>query len=85
MKVPVLFFQGAKDKVVLPDQTLRMLQALRGRGVPSACLLFPEEGHGFRRSDTLRQVLAAELAFYARVFGFIPADPVPPLELGADA
>ena len=85
IKAPVLFFQGAKDKVVLPDQTLRMLQALRQRGVPSACLLFPEEGHGFRRADTLRQVLAAELAFYGRVFGFTPADAVPALDLEAGA
>ncbi|HEY1992450.1 MAG TPA: prolyl oligopeptidase family serine peptidase [Gammaproteobacteria bacterium] len=85
IKVPVIFFQGSKDKVVLPDQTVRMLHALRERGVPAACLLFPEEGHGFRRADTLRQVLAAELAFYARVFGFTPADPVPALELGTGA
>ena len=83
IKAPVLFFQGSKDKVVLPDQTLRMLQALRERQVPSACLLFPEEGHGFRRADTLRQVLAAELAFYSQVFNFTPADTVPALNLGA--
>ena len=83
IEVPVLFFQGSKDKVVLPDQTVRMLHALRERGVPAACLLFPEEGHGFRRADTLRQVLAAELAFYARVFGLRPADALPSLELGA--
>lgn len=82
IRAPVLFFQGSKDKVVLPDQTLRMLQALRERQVASACLLFPEEGHGFRRADTLHQVLAAELAFYARVFGFTPADAVPALDLG---
>lgn len=82
IQVPVIFFQGSKDKVVLADQTVRMLHALRERQVPAACLLFPEEGHGFRRADTLRQVLAAELAFYARVFGFTPADVVPALELG---
>ncbi|HSN18748.1 MAG TPA: prolyl oligopeptidase family serine peptidase [Gammaproteobacteria bacterium] len=85
IKAPVIFFQGSKDKVVLPDQTVRMLHALRERGVPAACVLFPEEGHGFRRADTLRQVLAAELAFYARVFGFTPADAVPVLELGTES
>jgi dipeptidyl aminopeptidase/acylaminoacyl peptidase len=51
--------------------------------VPAACLTFPEEGHGFRRADTLRAVLQAELAFYSQVFGFTPADSVPPLGLGA--
>lgn len=83
IRVPVIFFQGLKDAVVRPDQTARMLAALRARGVPAVCLTFPEEGHGFRRADTLRAVLAAELAFYGRVFGFAPADAVPSLDLSA--
>ena len=82
IKVPVLFFQGLKDTVVLPDQTARMLKALKERGIPSTSLTFPEEGHGFRRAETLRAVLSAELAFYAYLFGFTAADPVPALDLG---
>lgn len=70
---PVIFFQGLKDKVVPPDQTERMVQALRTNKVPVEYLSFPEEGHGFRRRDTLQQALAAELAFYGQVFGFTPA------------
>ncbi|MGE5624440.1 MAG: S9 family peptidase [Bacillota bacterium] len=80
IKAPVIFFQGLKDTVVLPDQTARMLKALKERGVPSISLTFPEEGHGFRRATTLQAVLAAELAFYAYLFGFTPADPAPKLE-----
>ncbi|HEY1773993.1 MAG TPA: prolyl oligopeptidase family serine peptidase [Gammaproteobacteria bacterium] len=83
IRAPVLFFQGLKDRVVLPDQTERMLKALRANQIPAACLTFAEEGHGFRRADTLRQVLSAELAFYSRVFGLAPADALPPLDLGA--
>jgi dipeptidyl aminopeptidase/acylaminoacyl peptidase len=82
ISVPVIFFQGLKDSVVLPDQTERMLRALRERDVPAACITFPEEGHGFRRAETLRAVLAAELAFYAQVFGLTPADDLPGLNLG---
>ena len=81
IRVPVIFFQGLKDRVVLPEQTFSMLAALRANRVPAACLTFPEEGHGFRRADTLERVLAAELAFYAQVFGFKPADALPPLSL----
>ena len=81
IRAPVLFFQGLKDRVVLPEQTYGMLAALRAKGVPAACLTFPEEGHGFRRADTLERVLAAELAFYSRTFGFRPADAVPELSL----
>ncbi|HEV2110011.1 MAG TPA: prolyl oligopeptidase family serine peptidase, partial [Gammaproteobacteria bacterium] len=81
IRAPVLFFQGLKDRVVLPEQTFGMLAALRAKGVPAACITFPEEGHGFRSADTLERVLAAELAFYAQVFGFTPADTLPPLSL----
>ncbi|MDE2109491.1 MAG: prolyl oligopeptidase family serine peptidase, partial [Gammaproteobacteria bacterium] len=65
--------QGLKDEVVPPDQTERMVQALRAREVPVKYLTFPEEGHGFRRRETLQVTLEAELAFYGRVFGFTPA------------
>ena len=78
---PVIFFQGLKDTVVLPEQTFSMLAALRANRVPATCLTFPEEGHGFRRADTLERVLAAELAFYARVFGLSPADPLTALPM----
>ncbi|MDE1886831.1 MAG: S9 family peptidase [Gammaproteobacteria bacterium] len=73
IRCPVIFFQGLKDKVVPPDQTQRMVQALRANQVPVECLEFPEEGHGFRRRETLQRTLEAELAFYGRVFGFTPA------------
>jgi dipeptidyl aminopeptidase/acylaminoacyl peptidase len=59
-----------------------MLAALRTNGVPTACLTFPEEGHGFRRADTLRAVLSAELSFYSQVFRLTPADALTPLDLG---
>jgi dipeptidyl aminopeptidase/acylaminoacyl peptidase len=75
---PVIFFQGLDDKVVPPAQSERMVEALRARGIPVAYLPFEGEGHGFRRKESLQRALEAELAFYARVFGFEPAD-----ELGA--
>ncbi len=81
IQAPVIFFQGLKDRVVLPDQAARMVEALDRNRVPVACLTFAEEGHGFRRAETVTAVLEAELAFYARVFGFAP-QPVPgPLEI----
>lgn len=69
---PVIFFQGLKDKVVPPDQTERMVQALRANDVPVEYLSFPEEGHGFRRRDTLQRTLETELSFYGRIFDFTP-------------
>jgi dipeptidyl aminopeptidase/acylaminoacyl peptidase len=81
IKAPVIFFQGLKDTVVPPEQTFSMVAALSANHVPTACVTFPEEGHGFRRADSLQQALATEFAFYAQVFGLKPADPLPPLSL----
>lgn len=66
INAPVIFFQGLQDKVVLPDQTLRMSAALRARGIDTEVQLFEDEGHGFRQLDNQIQVLEQELAFYRR-------------------
>ena len=76
---PTIFFQGLEDKVVLPDQAERMVEALRVKGVPVAYLPFEGEQHGFRRAENIRRALDAELYFYSRVFGFALAEPVEPV------
>jgi dipeptidyl aminopeptidase/acylaminoacyl peptidase len=78
-KVPVLVLQGADDPVVPPSQSQRIVDALRARHVPVAYILYPGESHGFRKPETIINSLQAELAFYGRVFGFEPADRLPPL------
>jgi dipeptidyl aminopeptidase/acylaminoacyl peptidase len=78
---PVIVFQGLDDRVVPPNQAEQIVSALRARGLPVACLTFEGEGHGFRRAETVRRCLEAELAFYGRVFGFEPADELPPLAI----
>jgi dipeptidyl aminopeptidase/acylaminoacyl peptidase len=62
---PVIFFQGSDDRVVPPNQTETMVEALRRRGVPVGYLLFRGEAHGFRRADNIKRALDAELYFYA--------------------
>jgi dipeptidyl aminopeptidase/acylaminoacyl peptidase/acyl-CoA synthetase (AMP-forming)/AMP-acid ligase II len=79
---PVIFFQGLDDKVVLPAQSVVMVEALKARGIPVAYLTFEGEGHGFRRRETIQRTLEAEAFFYARVFGFELADRVEPVEIG---
>jgi dipeptidyl aminopeptidase/acylaminoacyl peptidase len=78
-KVPVLVLQGADDPVVPPNQSQRIVDALRARHVPVAYILYPGESHGFRKPETIINSQQAELAFYGRVFGFEPADQLPPL------
>jgi dipeptidyl aminopeptidase/acylaminoacyl peptidase len=79
--VPLIVLQGADDPVVPPNQSERIVAALRKRGVPVAYLLFPGESHGFRKPDNTTRALQAELSFYGQVFGFTPADSLPPLTI----
>lgn len=81
LSCPVIFFQGLEDEVVPPSQAERMVEALRAKGLPVAYLAFEGEQHGFRKAETMERTLQAELAFYARVFGFDPADDLPALTI----
>lgn len=81
IKVPVLVLQGADDRVVPQAQADLLVAALRRNRVPCAYLLFQGEGHGFRQAEHIRRALEAELSFYGQVFGFTPADVLPPLNV----
>ena len=73
IRVPVLLLQGLEDRVVPPEQSRAMRDALVANGVPVTLLEFPGEGHGFRAAATRIAALEAELAFYGGVLGFTPA------------
>ena len=64
LTVPVIFFQGAKDRVVPPEQTERMVEALRAKNIPVIYMLFENESHGFRDGANIKLALEAELNFY---------------------
>ena len=78
---PVIFFQGLEDKVVPPQQSRAMARSLRTRGVPVAYREYVNEAHGFRRAETIIEVLESEYAFYARVLGLAPEEALPEIEI----
>lgn len=78
---PAIFFQGGEDRVVPPDQTERLVAALRAKRLPVAYVLFADEAHGFRRAANIKRALEAELYFYGRLFGFAPADAIAPIPI----
>ncbi|KAF1006913.1 MAG: Dipeptidyl aminopeptidase BIII [Luteibacter sp.] len=65
--VPVIFFQGLRDAVVVPAQTEAMVAALRERGIPCEYHAYPEERHGFRQATTLAHALEHEHTFYTHL------------------
>ena len=79
--VPLIIFQGAEDRVVPPNQSQFMADSLRKRGVPVVYIEFEGEAHGFRKFETNVCVLQSELSFWGQVFGFEPADDLPPLTI----
>ncbi|HEY9678319.1 MAG TPA: S9 family peptidase [Drouetiella sp.] len=81
LSVPVIFFQGMEDKVVLPSQAEVMVDALRKKGLPVAYIAYEGEQHGFRKAENIKRTLEAEFYFYSQIFGFTPADRIEPVEI----
>jgi dipeptidyl aminopeptidase/acylaminoacyl peptidase len=83
LNVPVAFFQGTEDRVVPPNQTELMVDALREKGVAVEYLLFDGEQHGFRQAENIKRALDAELYFFATLafkvgLRFKPSKPAAP-------
>jgi hypothetical protein len=53
------------DKIVPPNQSEAMVEVLRRKDRPVGYFLFSGEQHGFRKAETIKRCLDAELAFYA--------------------
>ena len=67
IQVPVIFFQGELDAVVVPEQTRSMLAALQANGIAAQGYFYPEERHGFRKAENLAHALEHEWQFYQQV------------------
>jgi dipeptidyl aminopeptidase/acylaminoacyl peptidase len=50
---PLAVFQGDEDTVVPPEQSASIAEALERRNIPHLYRLFPGEGHGWRKSETI--------------------------------
>jgi dipeptidyl aminopeptidase/acylaminoacyl peptidase len=81
LRCPIIFLQGLEDKIVPPDQTEKMFNAVREKNLPCAYIAFGGEQHGFRRAENIKRALEAELYFYSKVFGFELAEAVEPVTI----
>jgi dipeptidyl aminopeptidase/acylaminoacyl peptidase len=78
---PLLLLQGLDDKVVPPNQSEMIFNALKDNCVATAYISFEGEGHGFRKPANNIKALNSELSFYGQVFGFVPAGGIEPVQL----
>ncbi|SEL80326.1 Dipeptidyl aminopeptidase/acylaminoacyl peptidase [Pseudomonas sp. NFIX51] len=67
IRVPVVFFQGELDAVVVPQQTRDMLKALQDNGITAQAHYYPDERHGFRKAANQAHALEQEWLFYRQV------------------
>jgi dipeptidyl aminopeptidase/acylaminoacyl peptidase len=61
---PVAIFQGGKDRIVPPDQAQQIVSALDRNHIPYLYRLYPDEGHSFKRIETLED-------FYTQLEAFL--------------
>jgi dipeptidyl aminopeptidase/acylaminoacyl peptidase len=78
---PLIMLQGLEDKVVPPNQSEMIYEALRTRGIPTAYVTFEGEGHGFRQAENIIHAIEAERYFYARVLGLDSSTADAPIEI----
>ena len=69
LSCPIILFQGLDDKVVPPNQSEMMADAVRKKGLKVKYVTFEGEQHGFRKAENIIRALEEELAFYRDVFG----------------
>jgi dipeptidyl aminopeptidase/acylaminoacyl peptidase len=68
----LIVFQGDEDKVVPPNQSESIVEALKQRGVPHVYRLYPGEGHGFRKSESIADYLQQTEQFLQQHVLFAP-------------
>ena len=66
IKSPIIFFQGLKDKVVIPSQTKNMYRKLLDNHIPVELYTFEDEGHGFKNGKNKIRVLELTEDFFKR-------------------
>jgi dipeptidyl aminopeptidase/acylaminoacyl peptidase len=81
LNTPLILFHGLEDKVVPPNQSEMIYEALKEKGVPVAIVLYEGEQHGFRQAANIKRTLDGELYFYGKIFGFEPADKIEPIPI----
>lgn len=81
LSCPLILFQGLEDKVVPPNQSAMMAEAVRKKGLPVAYVTFEGEQHGFRKAENIARALEAELYFYGEIFRFKIADTIEPVKI----
>jgi dipeptidyl aminopeptidase/acylaminoacyl peptidase len=69
-KTPMLIIVGDRDGECPAPQSFEMWHALRAEGVTTQLVIYPNEGHGFRNPEHIRDRNEREIAWFAK---YMPA------------
>jgi dipeptidyl aminopeptidase/acylaminoacyl peptidase len=69
IRIPMLIAQGANDPRVKQEESDQIVAAMTERGIPHRYLVFPDEGHGFRKPENNLTFHAAAEEFLAEHLG----------------
>ncbi len=69
IKKPLLIAQGANDPRVKRQEADQIVDAMKTKGIPVTYVLYPDEGHGFRRPENNKSNNAVTEAFLAKQLG----------------
>jgi acetyl esterase/lipase len=69
IKNPLLIAQGANDPRVTKLEADQIVAAMKDKGIPVTYVLYPDEGHGFRRPENSKSFNAVMEAFLAEQLG----------------
>ena len=61
---PLLLLHGDSDPICTPSQSTITYRALEARGVPTGVVIYPGEGHGFRKKPNIRDSARRTLAWF---------------------
>jgi dipeptidyl aminopeptidase/acylaminoacyl peptidase len=67
--IPMLIAQGANDPRVKQSESEQIVAAMREKGIDHEYMLFPDEGHGFAKSENRLKFYAVAERFLARHLG----------------
>jgi dipeptidyl aminopeptidase/acylaminoacyl peptidase len=77
VSTPTLLTAGLLDKCTPPGQAVEFYRAIRERGIDSAVVLYPEEGHGVRGMEALIDLSTRMLWWFERHMPARPEEPHP--------
>jgi dipeptidyl aminopeptidase/acylaminoacyl peptidase len=69
IRIPMLIAQGANDPRVKQAESEQIVAAMSERGIPHTYLVFPDEGHGFKKPENSERFHAEAERFLAEHLG----------------